>query len=240
MVNSLFRHTKMVLDRYFDRAWIIFCSSLVMFSHVNKVRIGSEYGGWTICPSRIGFDSIVFSAGIGEDITFDTELIKQYCCSIRAFDPTPRVLAWLKEQDLPEKFIYLGVGIANFDGEANFFPPENPNFVSHSILKRSQTEDGAIIVKVKKLATLMRESGLEHIDILKMDIEGAEYNVISDILSDGILPGQILVEFHHFQPNIGRSKTIKATMQLLLHGYRIFNVSSSGHEYSFIRKGVRH
>lgn len=35
------------------------------------------------------------------------------------------------------------------------------------------------------------------IDLLKMDIEGAEYRVIDDICRGSLLPAQLLIEFHH-------------------------------------------
>jgi len=39
-----------------------------------------------------------------------------------------------------------------------------------------------------------------------MDIEGAEYEVIDDLIASGIRPKQILVEFHHRFKNVGVKK----------------------------------
>jgi len=73
------------------------------------------------------------------------------------------------------------------------------------------------------------------IDLLKMDIEGAEYSAIEDILSSHTPVRQLLVEFHHSWPSIGVQRT-QATLKLLrVNGYRVFDVSPSGSEISFYR-----
>ncbi|WMW22216.1 hypothetical protein RE476_12730 [Methanolobus mangrovi] len=38
-------------------------------------RLGSEYGGWAFCPENVGEQSVVYSFGIGEDISWDEALI---------------------------------------------------------------------------------------------------------------------------------------------------------------------
>ena len=86
----------------------------------------------------------------------------------------------------------------------------------------------------------MRELAHEAIDILKMDIEGAEYRVIDDMLRAGIHPTQILVEFHHRHPGAGASMTKAAVAALRSHSYEVFWSSESGEEYCFIRRFGHH
>ena len=69
-----------------------------------------------------------------------------------------------------------------------------------------------------------------------MDIEGAEYDVINDIVTAPVPIMQVLIEFHHRFKNIGVKETRKAIAGLNDAGYRIFNVSSSGEEISFIKR----
>ena len=63
-------------------------------------RFGSEYGGYCLDSSMIGCDTVVFSLGIGEDISFDLSLIERFGVEIEAFDPTPRVKKWLAAKSL--------------------------------------------------------------------------------------------------------------------------------------------
>ena len=71
--------------------------------------------------------------------------------------------------------------------------------------------------------------------ILKMDIEGSEYEVIDCVIDKKIPVKQILVEFHHRFPAIGIAKSKIAINKLNLAGYKIFHVSVTGEEYSFIK-----
>src|SRR5215217_3108537 len=45
-------------------------------------RLGSRYGGWTIPTSLLSSDSICYSAGVGEDVTFDLALIERLGCDV--------------------------------------------------------------------------------------------------------------------------------------------------------------
>jgi hypothetical protein len=80
----------------------------------------------------------------------------------------------------------------------------------------------------------MKELGHDSIDILKMDVEGAEYAVLHDVLENSIIVRQLCVEFHHRWREIGVSKTREAISALRARGYRIFHISDSGEEYSFL------
>jgi len=95
--------------------------------------------------------------------------------------------------------------------------------------------NSSIQMPVLRLATIMEKLGHDHIDVLKMDIEGAEYGVIADLLSCEIRVDQLLVEFHHRWPEVGLDKTRRAIHELNERGYRIFNISPNGEEYSFLR-----
>lgn len=113
---------------------------------------------------------------------------------------------------------------------------KNPNHFSHTLLDRPATKAQAISVPVKRLSTIMKELGHNQIDILKMDIEGAEYDVINDISKSDIRPQQILVEFHHRFPGIGLKKTKEAIERLTFMGYRLFSVSATNENFCFIQK----
>lgn len=197
---------------------------------------GGAYGGWTLCPDGLSPRSLMYSFGVGEDASFDLQAISRYGLQVYAFDPTPRSIEWVRRQDWPAEFNFYPIGVAARNGTITFRPPENPDHVSHTILERPGTDDPAIQVEMKRLGTIADMLGHEHIDILKMDIEGAEYEVVQDIAQTaGLDFGQILIEFHHFFPNVSIEHTCSAVDTLNACGYEIFHVSSNGKEYSFIR-----
>ena len=147
---------------------------------LESVCFGSRYGGWNVVVDRVNENSIIYSFGVGEDISFDLELIQKYNAVVHAFDPTPRSIEWVRGQGVLVNFILHQYGLADFDGEIFFYPPENQNHVPHTIVKRPKAKSSAIRVPVKSIRTIMGELGHSHVDIMKMDIEGAEYQVIDD------------------------------------------------------------
>lgn len=201
-----------------------------------KERYGSDYGGWDIVTTGLDTRSVVYSFGVGEDASFDLALIEKFNLVVHAFDPTPKSIEWVRRQRLPERFVMHDFGIAAFDGNVSFNPPENPGHVSHTLLERPSTKEKAISVPVKRLGTIMKELGHDRIDVLKMDIEGAEYDVIEDISRSGIRPPQILVEFHHRFPGVAVSRSNEAIDRLRSMGYRLYAVSATHEEFCFIRE----
>ncbi len=203
--------------------------------HDNIKHYGTEYGGFNVITTGLSSESIVFSFGIGEDISFDTELIKDFGCKVIGFDPTPKSINWLEKQDLPKEYSYFPIGLADFNGVLTFAFPYNEEHVSISSVLENYKGTKRIELPVKKLKTFMDELGLEKIDILKMDIEGSEYAVIDNIISEKIVFDQLLVEFHHRFEGIGITKTNNAIKVLQEAGYELFAVSDNGEEMSFIK-----
>jgi FkbM family methyltransferase len=198
------------------------------------ITIGTDYGGWTFNPTPLGAQSVIYSAGIGEDISFDLGLIKRFGVTVHAFDPTPRSIAWLRAQSLPQGFVVHPYGIGASDGNVTFYRPENSTHVSLSVVERASPTP-ALTLPVRELAGVMRELGHSVIDLLKMDIEGSEYAVLEDLVARNIPVRQLLVEFHHRFPGIGEDRT-RASIELLEnHGYRLFAISPSAEEYSFLK-----
>src|SRR5688572_23117678 len=198
-------------------------------------RHGSLYGGWTLCPTGIGENSVIYSFGVGEDISFDCAVSHAFGCSVHAFDPTPKSLEWVSRQQLSSGFQFHPYGLAAYDGVANFRPPSDPRHVSYSMIDVPAVPGGAVSFPVRRLKTLLHELGHGAVDILKMDIEGAEYDALDDILRSRIDVRQILVEFHHRFDRTKVKRTRSSIEQLQNAGYFIFDVSPTGEEYSFIR-----
>jgi len=201
------------------------------------ISLGSGYGGWAVPNGYIGKEAVVYSFGVGEDISFDLDLIEKFGVVVYAFDPTPKSVAWINAQHLriPANFIFQAIGLADFDGNALFIPPDNPKFASYKMkmVNNRLESEGSDTFPVKKLATIMGELGHSHIDVLKMDIEGAEFSVIDNIQRFDIRPKIILVEFHHRWSEFGVNTTKQAMNILREMGYQLFYVSARD-EFGFL------
>lgn len=93
-------------------------------------------------------------------------------------------------------------------------------------------------VDVRSIGSLASEHLPDGIDLLKMDIEGSEYEVIPALLASGARPGQILVEFHHRFAGRGLGATLNAVQALRQSGYALVRLSDHGPEYSFVHESV--
>lgn len=206
-----------------------------------SVHIGSEYGGWAVDPSGLGEDTIVYSCGLGGDITFDLGIIERYGVQVHGFDPTPEAIDYVKSETRPPQFHLHEWGISGEDGTTRFRKPvtrpKHAKVISqnYSMIDRDSNED-FIEVPVRRFQTIMQELGHDRIDILKLDVEGAEYAAVPDLFASGIFPRQILVEVHHHFQTVGVEKTKLLLKQLDDAGYRIFDIGASWHDYSLLRK----
>ena len=199
-------------------------------------HLGTRYGGRHVAHEAIASDWVVYSFGIGKDVSFDLALIGQFGVTVHAFDPTPESLSWVARQALPAGLIIHPYGLAERDGSLEFFPPEGLQAVSHSVIERRHSRP-SITLPVKRLDSIAAELGHSRIDLLKLDIEGAEYAVIEDLERLQLRPRQVLVEFHHRFREIGLERTRQAVACLRRMGYGLFSVSSSGEDYGFIYLG---
>lgn len=200
-----------------------------------QVRVRTEQsGGWYYSPGALEPSPLVYSLGVGEDVDFDLRLIECSGATVHAFDPTPGAVQWAGTREFPERFHFHPLGISDFDGIAEFQPPTAEGNVCFTLLERSSGGGPSVSAPVRRLRTVMEQLGHDVVDLLKMDIEGAEYVVIPDILEAGVKVRQLLVEFHHRFSNVGNHRTAEAVDLLLAHGYRIAHISPSGREYAFL------
>jgi FkbM family methyltransferase len=217
----------------------------VRFAHLKvglackKHWYGNQYGGFYLYPDLLNKQSIVYSFGIGEDISFDQAVIDIHGCSVFGFDPTPKSINWCNQQDLPEGFAMHEYGLGAKTEMVQFHLPKNTAHVSGSIYHHdSLAESNSVEVSLHSFKDITSSLGHEKIDVLKMDIEGSEYDVIEGILSSGVVIDQLAIELHErfFEDGQARSKELVRAIKNA--GYELFAVSESYEEVSFIRKAA--
>lgn len=193
------------------------------------VRLGTDYGGWWVPLSALHPGSVAYCAGAGEDISFDVALHDRGL-RVVTLDPTPRAVSYVSATAPKDGcFVFVPTGIWDEATSLRFYAPRDPAHVSHSIVNHQHTED-YFVAEVRPLRMLMNELGDEEIDILKLDIEGAEHRVIESILDDGVYPRVVCVEFD--QPCSIRS-VIETVRRLQRSRYRLQKID--WWNYTFIR-----
>ena len=185
---------------------------------------------WRICPTDLNSESVVYCGGVGRDVTFEHSLVKQFGCSIVLFDPSPTGKDTMSrlENQIPQ-FRFHPVALAGECGTLTFAPPLNAEEGSWF-----QQAKGADVIEVPSvdLSTLMRRNGHDHIDLIKIDIEGAEYGVLDHLLARRLPVRQVAVEFHHSNlPGIRRSQSIRAILKMRRAGYKLLDQDGNNHTF---------
>lgn len=199
---------------------------------------GARSGVWTVCPEGLGPGSVVYSFGVGDNIAWDLAMIDRFGVEVHAFDPTPPCVDWVRDQRLPPKFHFHPVGLAAHDGSLEFFPPRKRRGFNYTPGRPGAgAVEAGLTVPVCRLRTICERLRHRRVDVLKMDIEGGEYDALDDLLASGVPAGQLLVEFHHHFPGVGVGRTVRTVRALSAAGFRLFHVSARGLELSFRRDG---
>lgn len=234
-LNYLSRKRERVLSQQIDKTKVAHLMKKVDCDHK---WYGNNYGGFYINPTVLNSDSIIYSFGIGKDISFDKACMRNHGCKIFAFDPTPKSINFIGKQNLPDSFTFYSYGITEAkSGVYSFYLPENPKGVSGSLVEsEAVSSEKSIEVEMRSFDDIANELGHKHIDVLKIDIEGSEYAVLDKMLDSEVTIDQLLIEFHDrlFDQENYRSKEI--TTKLNKKGYEVFASSSTYEEISFIHK----
>jgi FkbM family methyltransferase len=195
----------------------------------NTVRLGDKHGGWVIDPRLLNAEATCYSVGLGEDASFDLALIERFDCPVYVFDPTPRARAYA-EQLMPQHpgFCFYPYGLWREDAIQRFYSPQNPAHVSHSLLNLQETDD-YFDAQCRRLSSVMQELGHQRIDLLKLDIEGAEYAVIESFLEDGLTVNMLCVEYdemHHPMDRNWVARLRGSVRRLKQAGYRLIDAEA--------------
>jgi FkbM family methyltransferase len=160
---------------------------------------------------------VIYSAGVGLDISFEKELVSRFGVTVYLFDPSTTGIATMsKPENQVAGIEFVPLGLAGKSGSVSFSFPKDKGERSFTINGES---DYLVEFECRTLTELMRERRHSQIDLLKMDIEGFEYEVLESIFRDRIQIKQICLEFHHFFKSIPKARTQRAISDLASKGY---------------------
>ena len=201
----------------------------------------ADDGGWAYDASLLDEFSIVYSLGVGDNIDFDIGLIERCQSSVYAFDPTPTSQNFVAGDVLPRQFHFQPWAAAGEDGTLTLYPRVRHDGelsdIMYTLMPEESSEERGIDVPAYTISTMVSKLGHSRIDLLKMDIEGAEYEVLDNLIASSIRPRQLLVEFHHRFLDDGLKRTADVIAELREQGYRIISVcAETGREVTFLHQ----
>lgn len=173
---------------------------------------GVEGFGYRTCGLHtLQSPCVVYSFGSADDFDFEEDILARTPCEVHIFDPAPAVGG----HPLSKSVRRLAIG--SVDGEVPM------RWWQHSAPEITQT---------RTLASIMAELGHRHVDVLKVDVEGAEHDALTPLR----LPleargrawpsvGQLLMEVHlapRFAFGVGDWKALVASAEGA--GLRLFHL----------------
>ena len=198
-----------------------------LFQDKRCIKMGKGSPYW-IYPAHLRDNFLVYSGGVGGELSFELDLQKRFSCRIFLFDPSPTGVETFKREG-NKKMIFSKLALSDHSGEIFMGLPKNPAEGSYGY-----NTERTLSFPCTSIPDFMKKRGHKKIDLLKLDIEGAEYEVLEDLLKNNIQIDQLCLEFHHYFRGISYLKTFKMIQKLRKAGYRL--IYKNVDDYTFIKK----
>lgn len=211
-------------------------------------RLGTRYGGWWIDSRALDPQPLLIDCGLGEDISFPAAFLQRFPgARVIGVDPNPRSLEYCRAH-CPTGMEILPNALWTRGGETLTFHlprngdklPKGADGVSGSLDPSHEYVEGGerIETLTVDLGSLLARAGRTGCDVLKLDIEGAEYALLEALVAGGQIRAarQVLVEFHHGVTRHTLDDTQKIVVALAAAGFRL--IHTEGRNYIFRREAV--
>ncbi len=169
-------------------------------------------------------ECIIYDFGIRKQPEFGVILSKPpFNCQVYAFDPSPITKEWYADnKELQENknyhMFHYGGGGADEEitlREYNWNQVSIYSYPTSVVANPRDCKNGSCRLQrfpkqklhqlpVRSVDSLMKEFGHDHVDILKIDVEGSEYRILEGLIESGACQRvhQIPLEWHHYDQDI--------------------------------------
>ena len=213
--------------------------------NTSSVYMGSNYGGFSCLPHLLSEDSLIYSFGIGTDVSWDLALMARIRCHVHAFDNSPASNAWFEHlmagksrrirpsqlEILRTHFHRHPMLLGTMDANMSLRRPKGFTAsyasVQHATARGFRSRDAPWAVPARTLQSIRRllNHSTRTIDVLKMDVEGAEFDIISGWRSahQRIPACQLLIEWHARLVPAGETAKTRAVADLAALGFQLLH-----------------
>lgn len=184
-------------------------------------------------------DGVVIDVGCSYEAEFSRHMIERHGFMAYGVDPTRKHRAALQrlEQLYKGRFIHIPLAISVNNGVLTF--NESKENESGSILEDhvNVRNDDIVTYDVDSvdINSLLGRLNLDRVSMLKLDLEGAEYDLLRNLGVEDLSPfDQIFVEFHHHAiEKYSKSDTAEIVSNLSGKGFNSYTLDD--HNYLFYR-----
>lgn len=174
---------------------------------------------------RLNYDldenSLVFDIG-GYEGQWASDIFSMYCCTIHIFEPVVEFADKIERRFPRNKRIFVHkFGLLNRSQKASILLAQDGS----SFFKQGKTNAEVTLVSA---VDFMRENDIQNIDVMKINIEGGEYDLLDHLIDTGFVKHikNIQVQFHDFVPN--------AEQRMIRIQQRLRQTHSLTYQYPFV------
>jgi FkbM family methyltransferase len=141
-------------------------------------------------------NSIVFDIG-GYEGQWASDIFARYCCSIHIFEPVHKFANQIEHRfQRNKKIIVHKFGLS----DKSTTVPITVSKDNSSVFKQGAALEQ---IQLAKAMDFIEQNGIIKIDLMKINIEGGEYELLEHLINSGFVMSiqNIQVQFHDFVPN---------------------------------------
>lgn len=187
----------------------------------------------TFIASLLDSNSTVVDLGanMGE---FSQKISSIFLCYVFSVEPVPELFAQISDGQKVRKFNFC---ISDKPGRIELLVPTNR---CASIYQNDKDEENRVILsRGVTLDDLLEEQNIQSVDLLKVDIEGAELDLFASITPDSLQRiKQVTVEFHDFLWPKTHDKVEAIKKKLISSGYYCIQFSLNNGDVLFVRRDL--
>ena len=236
----------------------------IIINGFDLIALGSEHGKKTIVNSTKLRGSTVVSAGVGEDISFDIELINAFETKVFLVDPTMKAMSHFENVianlGVEGSQIYTATGtqdIQSYDllrvkrSHLNFIPMAlweedglieifAPLDASHSSFSVHDLQRSGVGLKVGSctMESLLKNHNIAIPSMVKLDIEGSGLEVCKKMFADQIFPNQIVIEIEELSYPSFKNMLRAKTLFKLFKEFEYVCVNRSTSDFTFVHQSM--
>jgi FkbM family methyltransferase len=141
-------------------------------------------------------NSIIFDLG-GYEGQWASDIFAKYCCTVHVFEPVLEFTNNIKERFSQNPHIIVHqFGLSDRDQivQIHFDRNQSSMYTSGTDVREAK------LISAKKFIDM---EGIEHIDLMKINIEGGEYDLVDHLIHTALVKqiANIQVQFHDHVPN---------------------------------------
>lgn len=177
--------------------------ALAVWTSPAEARVANWYAVQGDATLRLDYEltpqSVVFDLG-GYAGQWASDIFAMYRCRVFVFEPVPAFA-----ERIARRFRHnSAVRIFDFGLAAKTGGDRIGLALDGSSLYNAG--DDAVDIRLVKFADFLKQENVAKIDLMKVNIEGGEYDLLDHLLSEGLMPcvENLQVQFHDFVPDADR------------------------------------